>query len=283
VRIFYANLKITVKGFIWLLLVVSVFVGVFLAFTLFGVTNSDDLHATCRSDLDAMNTLLDPYDLPHHFLEEDTVPHPGDFSPNQFFSVFKHLRMQDGYLLDYVYQYGGFMGGPVVYARKIQDRPFSSYQEFIDVKSGEPNKEVYWGGEYADDYLSYVIRDETPASYLEYSLLDQYGNEFFAVGYANYKNIMLICDQSDIPTIEKNANEFTQRESFPKSIKLLKNLIYFKPSVRMIGNHVWVRYLLFTNRAGLVEVTYYYNNSDHSVIPERDGNILIYYDTGISD
>jgi len=73
----------------------------------------------------AMKALTRELRMPEHFKEKDANKKGGEFDPGTFFSVLKHINMEPGYRLDYVYHFDGIGGYPVLYARKAEDPSFA--------------------------------------------------------------------------------------------------------------------------------------------------------------
>jgi hypothetical protein len=72
------------------------------------------MNEECRRVIDGINLLKE-----------------GDFKPSQYFEVHNDLRMQPGYVLDYVYFSDDLGGKPLVYARKSYAKPFETYDEYL--------------------------------------------------------------------------------------------------------------------------------------------------------
>lgn len=74
--------------------------------------------------------LLPKGGIPEHFKQESPLRALGDFDANEFFDVLKHIQMMPGYTLDYVYNFTkGFGGYPCLYARALDEKPFSSFEQ----------------------------------------------------------------------------------------------------------------------------------------------------------
>lgn len=84
-----------------------------------------------QTRLDAVEKLQDGLELPKHFLESPARKRGGEFDVMQTLSFFPHLRMENGYVLDYVYHSEGAGGEPIVYARKKDSPPFDDESAFI--------------------------------------------------------------------------------------------------------------------------------------------------------
>ncbi len=111
------------------------------------------LAMTFQETVDRMQRLKpDERDIPAHFIDGhlEAVMRGGEFDVQEYFAVLKHVSMEEGYTLDYVYQYGdgwnamlankmlGTMwlyppgqGHPILYARKTQDARLLTYSELL--------------------------------------------------------------------------------------------------------------------------------------------------------
>ena len=75
-----------------------------------GAERSESLGERFRRTVLAMEDLLNRYDYPDHLKEKDAKKKAGDFNVESYFTVMKHMSMEPGYRLDYVYHYD-WMGG----------------------------------------------------------------------------------------------------------------------------------------------------------------------------
>ena len=73
--------------------------------------------SSCAEVVSAVRN-VQPRGIPQALL--DTGIKQGDeFNVNEYFKVLPHLSMQDGYLLDYVYQVDGLGAYPILYAHPV--------------------------------------------------------------------------------------------------------------------------------------------------------------------
>jgi hypothetical protein len=96
---------------------------------------------------------LHPDDIPKHLIQKYPVRVEGDFDPNAYFPVLRHLSMKPGYTLDYVYHYMDHFGGnPCLYARAVDEKSLESFIEHRD-----------W--EDKNSLLSFLVADGAAVSY----------------------------------------------------------------------------------------------------------------------
>jgi hypothetical protein len=107
---------------------------------------------------------------------------PGAFDPNCYFAVLRHLSMEEGYVLDWVYAYDGVSGQPMLYARRSDESPA---EDILDFKTARGYYNV----------LEHIIVDGTDAGYTELVILQTIGARFYLVGRAEQ-------DQPPLPYCE---------------------------------------------------------------------------------
>lgn len=149
-----------------------------------------------------------------------------DFDAMRYFDVFEHLSMEKGYVLDWVYDFDGIGGQPVLYARKAEHAPFASEAELkasvrerarldeVERLEAEHRKRIALLTDAADrrdeyaklvrrleeiperecqlHYLERVHIDGTRDGYLEYALLYLLGSRFCLYWHALSREIQIV-------------------------------------------------------------------------------------------
>jgi len=187
--------------------------------------------------VDAMKSLQAQHAFPKHLLRKDARKRGDEFDVQEYFHVLRHLSMEEGYVLDYVYQYFETGGAPVLYARKNTQPPYATetdlkksirkeahldevdaaYAEFSaavrDLRSDDAKARTEADErlknrlaaipdyEYWEWYLRHVRIDGTKQGYLEYVALSLLGGQFYLFWHENYHDTRIVCDKPEIKKI----------------------------------------------------------------------------------
>jgi len=179
----------------------------------------------CQNIVNQMMELTRSQEVPKHLLNYGGAPQEGDFDPNSYFEILKHISMEPGYTLDYVY-FSTLMGAePILYARKTDQKPFQSTNEFYEA-TGEDRNE--------NRYLEHVRTDGTPQGFLEYVILAIHGEQFYLYWHANYNDLQVVCTPAGVNEIIKKLEEYDFGVPLTDSQKrdVLAFLMFF-PGVRL--------------------------------------------------
>ena len=183
----------------------------------------------------------------------DAVEKPGDFDPNRFFSVLKHLSMEEGFVLDYVYS-GGFMGArPFLYARRATEQPLDR-----------------WDREHAPDALVHVVTDGTAEGFFKLTILRVMGEQFYLWWHALRNEVEVICGRDSAVNLPAQVRTYVDEHSSD-----------IAPVVALGKDTARVELCIFTQFRGLLRLTYEWKRMfPHSVVVERQ-NVLVFYQSGI--
>lgn len=238
---------------------------------------------TCRETIDSLYALRQGMTFPDHFLDGDPQRQPADFDPNQYFTVFTHLKMAAGYKLDYIY-FGDDLGGkPLLYARKSGSTPFKTYEDFLksygeDAETlGERSYDTLY---HTYDYLEKVQIDGSPESYYQFVLLALLGDQFYLSWHALYNDTTVLCDASDLAYVNDDLQGF--EISFPPETLQQAGQIDFEPAVLIGEEAITVRIVTFTKWGGFDESVYLLEKHNPPTLQDVRWNSLIEYDCGIS-
>jgi hypothetical protein len=224
--------------------------------------------ASCRTLVDGMAALNGNMEIPQYFLAENPAKQGGEFEVMQYFEVLNQLSMQPGYALDYVYHYDGMGGYPVLYAYPAGQPPYATEADLE--AAGEKT-----------NYLDYVQTDDTPKSYFQFVLLALKGNQFYLDWHANYNDMQVICDKTDVNDIVASLNgSFGYR--IPLGARVRATLLRgVEPSVAIGEQTVEVRLVTFTKWGGFYLTTYTISQSSPHTIQDVQEKNLVPYECGI--
>lgn len=206
------------------------------------------------------------------------------FDVNSYFRALTHLRMQDGYVLDWVYA-GSWLGGyPVLYTRLADEPAYASYQEHAEAREGSAN-----GGETYPpwpDYLAHVEVDNTPEGYFELAVLRMMADQFYLSWHANYNDVVIVCDRETLKSTLPETDQPHRRifppektlDSPPRDLHKEAAEIDPRPTVDFSADGtVVVRLVTFTKWGGLKEVRFTLSRDfPHSLIDSSVRTLVEY-------
>ena len=244
-------------------------------------SNVVSLTDECRKVVGGLYALKEGLGLPEHFTADNPFRETTDFNPNNYFQVFKHLKIKPGYTLDYIYFKDDLGGKPLVYARKTSAAPFHTYEEFLksygEQMSGERS---YSQLNHAFDYLEKIQIDKTPESYYEFVALAFLGDQFYLQWHGLYHDEKILCDSSDMQYVNNDMKEFGVE--FPQDVKDNIGKIDFKSSILVNDDTISVRIVAFTKWGGFWENIYVMDKENPMNLKDVQSNTLLKYDCGIS-
>jgi predicted small lipoprotein YifL len=246
--------------------------------------------STCRSVVDGFAGLTQGLDFPEHYMTGNFTRQPGDFDPNDYFKVLTHLKIAPGYTLDYVF-FGDSIGGkPLIYARKFDSKPFENYKAFVR-SYGEPPIDEYsfLPLKYASAYVEKIQPDQSPESYFQFLALALLGDQFYLSWHALYNDQKILCDASDLETIDQDLKMFMPRSSeediseigLPQEVIDQVAKINLQPLVLVNEKTVTIRFVSFTKWGGFIENIFVMDKKNLKNPIDTQSNVLIEYDCGV--
>lgn len=187
---------------------------------------------------------------------------PGDFDPNRFFTVLKHISMEPGYSLDYIYLIdrdgGGYaMGGET----SLCALPIGE-QKTVNSSSGLKNSGV------PSNVHEHLIADGTPESYFELAILQILGNEFYVFWHA-------LPGKDVVPIGGKNTLENMLTPLGIAWIRIFGPEI--APTVVLESDTVTVSLMTFSDWRGIARRTFVFRRKfPHVLIAEKTKYLLCY-------
>ena len=225
----------------------------------------------CREAITVVNELHSNLTWPQYFSEENPAKQGGEFDPNRYFEAFTHLRMREGYVLDYVYHQDGMGGFPMLYARPVDKVPYATEADYLAAAADQP------------DYLSFVQPQDSPEGYFEYAAFATLANQFYLDWHANYNDWQVLCGKDDL---EKIIQGFSGQDTFgiPMTAtqkRQARAITNPQPSVELTSETAIVKMLVFTKWGGFYRRFVTISRADHSILSEQDES-LVEYDCGIA-
>ncbi|MDH4272222.1 MAG: hypothetical protein OEW18_09635, partial [Candidatus Aminicenantes bacterium] len=223
------------------------------------------------------------------------------YDVNGFFTVLKHLRMEPGYVLDYVYFHDRQSGFPVLYAHRSDEAAFKNYEEYRQAR-GEIGEDEYWDRVYGRSrtendkkifgYLDRVLIDDQPEGYFQYVLLRIMGSQFYLFWHADYNDQRPLFGYSQLREVMSKERDMIKRWNvweygpwawlgFDPWILIHKAAeLDFKPSISMGKKEVEIKIVIFTNWGGLIKRTFVVNRAFPHLLLREDQQTLIPYFCG---
>jgi hypothetical protein len=222
-----------------------------------------------QSAVNGIQALHSGLSLPEHFRQPGAVRTGEEFDPNQYFGVLKHIHMQTGYTLDYVYRYDDFGGLPIFYSRPVTQERYPT------------SDAMYQGlgpGVKTDDYLAWVETDGSEAGFFELSVLRRMGGQFYLWWHAAYNDAEIVCTPSGLDQVFSQPGLATK---VPDDIQTKARRLNLAPRVTMNSTSVNVDLVYFSKSTGFVGLhTTYSRSFPHQVLEEKS-EVLLKYDFGV--
>ncbi len=201
-------------------------------------------------------------------LMETGIKTGGEFDVNDYFKVLTHLSMEDGYTLDYVFSVD-FLGSlPLLYARPVDQPPYTSMEA---VPEG-----MKLGG-----YREHLKIEDVEQGYFEYAVMNVLAGQFYLVWHAEYKDDEIVCD-GDAAQVIVDALEdgdFGYKLDLKQKAQV-RAMTDIEPVVRLTEEGAIVELVTFTKWGGFFRRTYTISRSFPHTVEMNEEN-LVEYDCGI--
>jgi hypothetical protein len=244
---------------------------------------SADAVVGAQDTVDAI-TSVQPSEVPEHFNLDDNadIPRaPGDWDVNAYFGVLKHLSVEPGYVIDYLYTRSSLGGYPFIYARPSADSPYQSYEEYLDAQPG--GQAADGGGGNSHDYLDHIQIDDTREGYFQFVALRVMAAQFYQFWHAGYDDTTIVCDSAALERLLSGPGAAFTSNGLPKSVIAGARKIDLQPTVEFVDDSTAiVRVVTFSKWGGFAEVRFEMARQlPHSVI-DVVSKTLVPYDCGVS-
>lgn len=223
----------------------------------------------CQSAIYALRSLTQYLPLPER-REDGSLPE-NIFDANEYFSVLEHLKIQDGYILDYYY-FGELLGSePLLYARPKNKEPYRSYSEYKQ-EHGE-----LW--ESSHKYLDHIVIDDTPEGFFQFIALRVMGGQFYLFWHARYDDYRIICGSEVLEKILTTPDEFNK--IIPVDIQQEARKLKVEPVVELTYDKARVEIVVFSKWKGFLRRKYTISRYFPHTILEEKSETLVPYNCGI--
>ena len=176
-------------------------------------------------------------EIPGNLLKKKPVRTGAEFDPNAYLDILTHLSLQDGYTLDFAYDYHEGLGGhPCLYARPADDVPFDSITQ-------------HQAWERKHNLSDYLVADGTPESFFELVVFREVANQFYLYWHAAYNDLRIITAAAEVEKIVTTLNEMGPVKFSPDQTKAALALSP-EPRIEMTETSAGVIYCTFTQWGG---------------------------------
>jgi hypothetical protein len=198
-----------------------------------------------QTTVDDMASLTKGIGMPTHLERENATKTADDFDVETYFSVLKHLSLDPGFVLDYVYYFDGMGGYPVLYVRPEAQPPYKTFAEYARGTGRDASTRSYLEGVHVDD---------TPEGFFELATLDTMGNQFYLFWHAEYNDWRIVCTPDAARRVFETSRQFGVPIDSKTQAKALQ--LDFEPQVTIGDATVSVQMVAFSKWSGFDQVTY---------------------------
>jgi len=219
-----------------------------------------------------------------------------EFKIDHYFNILDNLKLEKGWLVDYLYLQQHLGGEPIITAypeskkeeykkiiNQINDNDFDSTAEEDD---SENIINTFLNYNDVDNYLKHVVLDGSEESYFQFVILAKLGTQFALFWHALYNDGEFICT---LKAAEKIIDRMGREAEDPESIenqlfdaetieKVRK--INFEPEINIKADKTVVRLVFFTKWGGFIEAKYILKNTFPHQIIGKETERLVEYDCG---
>lgn len=216
---------------------------------------------------------------PDHFLNGQTTRLEGDFDVNSYFTALKHLSVEEGWILDYVYEATDIGGHPILYARPDGQPAYDSFDAWEAAsREGEP---ANMSLNHSEDYLDHIKTDDTPEGYFELALFQRTAGDFYLWWHGDYSNSLVVYDKQTLEQALEAAESMIGVE-VPAEVRKPVLKADPRPTCGLLDNGTAVvRLVTFSNWGGLVETRYTFKRQLPHTPATMDHKTLVEYDCGL--
>jgi hypothetical protein len=186
----------------------------------------------------------------------------GEYDVSGYFEVLKHISMDNGYVLDYVYLTDTQRGGPILYVRPADRIPFYNYDAYKTATHETPRQEkdnsMIWLVKGTDDTGSgnKIKIDGTRQGYFEYVVLQTISNQFYLLGGAIINDKKIVCEKAELEGIWAEIDA-AGMGPVDTSVKEQAQQFDFAPAVTFHPDLIQVSLTIFSKYSGFTRYSYY--------------------------
>lgn len=218
----------------------------------------------CHQLVAAVDALRSNLPFPEYFSDENPTKRRGEFDVNRYFEVFTHLKMKEGYTLDWVYDQEGAGGNPIIYARPVGQAPYA-------------NASAYFADSNHPYYLTIVVPEENPEGYFQYAVFPMLAGQFYQFWHAAYNDWRLLCGMDDVErTINAVGADGFGAPMIDAQKQKARAISHPEPSVALNDMTAVVTMLVFTKWGGFYRRVTTILRAEHSLQKPYDEQLVEY-------
>jgi hypothetical protein len=222
-----------------------------------------DVENICKRSVWKIDVLHKNLGLPEHLTPYDSagdivdpVLQEGDFNVSKYLDKLQYISIEEGHVLEYVYNFDGMGGYPILYVRQKTIQPFVNVSQWRDASCSTTS---------CKNYLDDIVIDDTPEGYMQFVTLAIMGDQFYLWWHALYNDYQLIWNQNKmekiLETLPKAGENGAADDLYSINEDEAETLrgMDFTPTVlynEANPNVVRVRVVVFTEWGGFVRRTY---------------------------
>jgi len=236
-----------------------------------------EIAKTIQEDIHQLEVLYNSQSIPDHFFEENAIRRGDEFDPNKIFEIFDHIKMEEGYTLDYVYDANPMGGYPELYARRIDSERYATLLDYT-----EAHPECFEKNAPSDCfYLNHVKTDDTEEGFLQLVILYRMGDQFYLDWHANYNDATVITGTEGLDKVIKERSDTSFGAQFTSMQQIKAKRIDPTPEVVIGDMYVTVNLVWFTKWGGFFETSYQVNRQFPHLIQTLETKNLLEYECDI--
>lgn len=239
----------------------------------------------CQETADKLKA-LQPGEIPGNLTTGDSSKTGGEFDAEAYFSVLKHLSMEDGYILDWVYHFDGTGGIPVLYTRPVNAVPYKTAEEFERAANTftRPENDIstvwFVMGDKSGLDGNKIRTDGTREGYFEYAVLQLLGQQFYLFWHSNYNDNRIVCEGAELESVLAGIDG-SDLKPVDDGFKNKARKIDLTSTVEISGDTAVVSLVAFSKWGGFSRYEFLiYKDYPHMVIG-LDRKILLEYECGM--
>jgi hypothetical protein len=206
----------------------------------------------------------------------------GEFDANSYFTVLKHISIDEGYVLDYVYITDQKNGGPILYVRAADLIPFYTYNDYKNATHETPrqaaDKSLIWLVQGTSDtkWGNKIQIDGTRQGYFEYVVLQTLSNMFYLFGGTIINDKEIVCDKAELESVWAEI-EAVGLGPVAATYKDTAQQLDFMPAVTIYPDVTQVSFIIFSKLTGFIRYSCYINKDYPHFINNIKEEVLINY------
>jgi hypothetical protein len=201
---------------------------------------------------------------------------PKRFDPNTYFTHLRHVSMEPGYRLAYVYW--GLLGNgrPYLYAHPTNVAPFKTYAEYEAALGG-------WEAvaQHESEFLAHIRADGTKAGIFELVLLSVSAGQFHLYWHDGYNDARIVCDKGAMErTLTSCSSEGFGNPITTNQAEAARGLT-LEPRFSFSGETGSVAVVTFKHWGGFHQKTYTFKRAFPHKVEEAQSTNVVPYSCGI--